>query len=838
MRNKSTNFSLTSRGQTYQNCKTALNTATVTRHLTKLKWLMLIVCALIMIVVSSAMAQPAGPMVAGTYALTGSVTWYDPGGAGGGACPSAVSGNYANNLNITETMTANAGQRIVVSWTGGLFGLSTGDVLTVYDGPTTASPVLATYTGTVTNPIPAVIVATSSNSITFRFISDATNTCKGWQATVASYYFMSNGSYSFSCPGTYQFVDYQQVGSGGPGGDGTCISSGGNTKDYQDANVIETFSTTNGQCISIDPSFPSNFGICSGDTLKVFDGPSIASPIANSGTAVYTNTWTNPTGFSTVSSSTTFQFISSNDFLNHTRGWQIGLSCTNCPATSPNNDCANAQPLTPQPTCNYISGSVAITNSNANPFLAPTCTGANTANDDVWYSFNAINNTATITVAASDATMDPVVQLFSGTCGSFTSLSCVNATAAGGTETINATGLTPGNTYYVRVYDAAATNANHTFNICVVSTANTDCVTASQVCSNAMLTHTAYNYPDYGTNEYNSSYWGCDYSGEIRSAWYYFQLATSGTFGFTISALSGSTYMDNDFVLWGPMTGLNCPMNTTPLRCDYSIAYSSNSYGLPPYSTGLQMAESDLSSGASGNAFVQTVNGTANQWYVLMVNIWTGPSTYHITWMDGIPSNQQATFVSSGTGCGLLPIELLSFTGENVGADNVLKWITASETNNDYFAIERSPDGEHFTELGSIKAAGTSTSETKYYYPDHAPLHGTNFYRLRQADLDGTYSYSNIIAIENGSSDSFTPFVYPNPSEGVFNISIRATSNTDVTLGVYNAIGQLVTATQRQVQDGDNKFTVDLSSYNQGVYTLFIRDSHSGKVYANKIVKL
>src|SRR6185295_385718 len=118
---------------------------------------------------------------------------------------------------------------------------------------------------------------------------------------------------------------------------------------------------------------------------------------------------------------------------------------------------------------------------------------------------------------------------------------------------------------------------------------------------------------------------------------------------------------------------------------------------------------------------------TANQWYVLMVNIWTGPSTYHITWMDGIPSNQQATFVSSGTGCGLLPIELLSFTGENVGADNVLKWITASENNNDYFAIERSPDGEHFTELGSIKAAGTSTSETKYYYPDHAPLHGTNF---------------------------------------------------------------------------------------------------------------
>ncbi|HYV91453.1 MAG TPA: CUB domain-containing protein, partial [Chitinophagales bacterium] len=598
-------------------------TSTLTHRQLKLRWFTIIVCALMMIVVS--VKAQTHTMAGGNFALIGSITYYDPGGVGGGSCPSAVSGNYANNLDITETINANAGQRIVVTWSGGLFGLSTGDFLYVYDGPSTASPVLATYTNT-TNPIPAVIGSTSTNSITFRFVSDATNTCKGWQATVAAYYFMQPGGFSFSCPGTYTFLDPQQPNSGGPGGDATCVAAG-NTKNYQDnISMIESFSTSNGQCISITP-FPGAFGICSLDTLKVFDGPSILSPIANGGTAVYTNTWADPPTFSTLGSTATFQFFADNS--NHTKGWQINLACVNCPAASINNDCANAIVLSPGASCNPLASSVSVSNSNANPFLAPTCTGANTANDDVWYRFTCSNAISQITVAATDGSMDPVVQLFSGTCGAFTSLYCVNATGAGGTETINATGLTVGTVYYVRVYDVGTTNVNHTFNVCVAGQSSTDCEGAIQVCNTNMLTHTALGYPDFGSQEYNSQYWGCDVSGEIRSAWYYFQIATSGTFGFTVSALSGSSYMDNDFVLWGPMSGLNCPMNTTPLRCSRAIAYSSNSYGLPPYSTGLETGAGDFTEGGSGDAFVETVNAVAGEWYVLMVNIYTGPSSYN-----------------------------------------------------------------------------------------------------------------------------------------------------------------------------------------------------------------
>ncbi|HYV94917.1 MAG TPA: T9SS type A sorting domain-containing protein [Chitinophagales bacterium] len=832
MRITFTNFSLAfpcaekrNKGQTNQSFAPGFNTSTPAHRQTKLKMLTVIVCALMILVVSTAKAQPAGAMVAGSYPLTGSVTWYDPGGAGGGACPSAVAGNYTNNLNITETMTANPGQKIVVSWAGGLFGLSTGDVLTVYDGPTTASPVLASYTNTI-NPIPAIIGQTSTNSITFLFTSDATNTCKGWQATVAAYYYMQPGSFSFSCPGTYTFLDPQNAGSGLPGGDATCQFSGGNTKDYQDASMIETFSTSNGQCIQVDGTFPNNFGICALDTLKVFDGPSILSPVANGGAAVYTNTLTNPAVFSTLGSSATFQFIAAiND---HERGWQISMSCVNCPAASINNDCANAIVLTPGASCNAIASSVSVSNSN-NPFLAP-CVG--TATDDVWYRFVANNSSTQIIVTPTDGSMDPVVQLLSGTCGSFTSLYCQNSSGAGGAETLNAIGLTIGNTYYVRVYDFVSANANHTFNICVVGAANTDCLAAQQACSLTPFTHTNNNYPDFGIQEYNGSYWGCEVSGEFRSGWYYWQIATSGKFGFNIYSTSGASE-DDDFALWGPLTGLNCPMSTSPLRCSWAIPYYNNSYGLPHYSTGLQTGAGDNSESAGGDAFVETVNATAGQWYVLVVNIYAGPNQYNISWMDNIPSNQQATFSTC-----ILPIELLSFTGENVGLANILNWTTASETDNDYFAIERSPDGEHFTELGTMKAAGTSMTEMKYDFPDRSPLSGINYYRLRQTDFDGTYTYSNIIAIDNGSITPVVPFVYPNPSNGAFNIGLMAASSGDVTLQVFNAIGQLVTATNEHVQSGQNNFTLDLSSFNQGIYTLVIRDSRSGSVYTNKIVKM
>ncbi len=135
--------------------------------------------------------------------------------------------------------------------------------------------------------------------------------------------------------------------------------------------------------------------------------------------------------------------------------------CLNNPPPAPANDnCVNATNLTVNAGCVSTAGTSFGATTQT---LYPACSG--TANDDVWYSFTATNYTQTIQVAGS-ASFDGVIELYSGSCGSFTSLSCTDNTFSGGTETVSAGGLTPGATYFFRVYDYYSTSGS-TFSVCV-----------------------------------------------------------------------------------------------------------------------------------------------------------------------------------------------------------------------------------------------------------------------------------------------------------------------------------------------------------------------------------
>jgi hypothetical protein len=97
----------------------------------------------------------------------------------------------------------------------------------------------------------------------------------------------------------------------------------------------------------------------------------------------------------------------------------------------------------------------------------------------------------------------------------------------------------------------------------------------------------------------------------------------------------------------------------------------------------------------------------------------------------------------------VLPIELASFSGKNQGHKNVLQWKTASEKDNEFFTIERSTDGIHFTEIGTVAGAGYTYHPQTYNFSDAAfPTHETVFYyRLKQTDHNRTSSYAGMIVI-------------------------------------------------------------------------------------------
>ncbi|MBK9336802.1 MAG: hypothetical protein IPM98_09515 [Lewinellaceae bacterium] len=101
-------------------------------------------------------------------------------------------------------------------------------------------------------------------------------------------------------------------------------------------------------------------------------------------------------------------------------------------------------------------------------------------------------------------------------------------------------------------------------------------------------------------------------------------------------------------------------------------------------------------------------------------------------------------------------------------AQALLSWSTASETSNAYFAIERSADGHHFTEIGQVAGAGTTRETRHYTFRDEQPLRGINYYRLRQMDQDGSFAYSPVRFVEFRSN---TPVrIFPSPVREVLQV--------------------------------------------------------------------
>jgi hypothetical protein len=112
-----------------------------------------------------------------------------------------------------------------------------------------------------------------------------------------------------------------------------------------------------------------------------------------------------------------------------------------------------------------------------------------------------------------------------------------------------------------------------------------------------------------------------------------------------------------------------------------------------------------------------------------------------------------------------LPVTWLSFTAEKQGAGALLKWSTASEQNTKDFEVQHSANTLSWTPLGTVAAAGNSTSVRQYSFTHSTPFKGGlyNYYRILQRDLDGTFSYSKIASLiydEPGAD----VIVYPNPA--------------------------------------------------------------------------
>ncbi|WP_190277555.1 T9SS type A sorting domain-containing protein [Adhaeribacter rhizoryzae] len=146
----------------------------------------------------------------------------------------------------------------------------------------------------------------------------------------------------------------------------------------------------------------------------------------------------------------------------------------------------------------------------------------------------------------------------------------------------------------------------------------------------------------------------------------------------------------------------------------------------------------------------------------------------------------------------VLPVTLVSFSGKYEQGQVLLNWVTASEKNNSYFAVERSHDGNIFNEIGRQAGAGTSIQVTRYAFRDAKASAGVHYYRLKQVDFDGTFEYSKTIAVTvtNQKSESVQVNLFPNPAREYINLNLSELPQEKVLVEMISLDGKILNQTE------------------------------------------
>ena len=213
------------------------------------------------------------------------------------------------------------------------------------------------------------------------------------------------------------------------------------------------------------------------------------------------------------------------------------------------------------------------------------------------------------------------------------------------------------------------------------------------------------------------------------------------------------------------------------------------------------------------------------------VNHANGPNT---TSLMALSSGEERNNVDAGLTFSSLPVEWLYFRGVHLDGENVLSWSTASEVNAESFQVmRRAPHEDAYTVIGEVAAAGTTSEAQIYKYTDEdVRLAGTYYYKLKQVDYNGAYSFSNIVAIDMSRELAEEVVLYPNPAVNFINIQNQAKMDKVEVIDMQGK--KVATYTRSDIVNGRLSLDEIVSSgqYHFTIYTL------DNQVYTQKVLVL
>lgn len=205
-----------------------------------------------------------------------------------------------------------------------------------------------------------------------------------------------------------------------------------------------------------------------------------------------------------------------------------------------------------------------------------------------------------------------------------------------------------------------------------------------------------------------------------------------------------------------------------------------------------------------------------------------GPHTFYIRSRQNPWSlSAYVPFMYSST----LPVTWLYVKGEIKADRSLISWATAAEEETDKFLVEHSTDGQHFSTTGEVKAAGNSGSTQHYNFTHDKPVKGMNYYRIKQLDKNGRFTYSKALHLLY-HPDQHEVMIAPNPVSD--NLYIIAGTGNDLEKAVlYDMSGKLILT--RQLGSGQQVYSIDINALNKGVYIIRLYDKQNST--SHRIIK-
>ena len=177
----------------------------------------------------------------------------------------------------------------------------------------------------------------------------------------------------------------------------------------------------------------------------------------------------------------------------------------------------------------------------------------------------------------------------------------------------------------------------------------------------------------------------------------------------------------------------------------------------------------------------------------------------------------------------ILPVSLTKFEGETIKNVHYLNWETKTENDNRGFDLERSADSRNFSSIGFVNTKainGNSNSSLAYNFIDAKPLAGISYYRLKQVDNNGRYTYSKVLMLQTlvGEDLQFS-MVYPNPVNSQLNMAVMAPKANRINLQIVDVAGRVISTQTFQVTRGSNNLQVNVAGLSRGQYFVKCTDA-------------